>query len=167
MAAEAGLRGDTESLAFALTHTPWHSEVVCLWLISGFNVISPCPSPALPSYSSSSSRTPFFHSTFHIFLPPLPLTSCQMTVLLQLTLLTLVVQLVAPSVNLEASTQQVLMRRKREWIWNSLYVEEEKPAPIPYKIGQVSFLSLRVLFRIFPEVLESHLLTFSFSSIAS
>lgn len=31
----------------------------------------------------------------------------------------------------------VLFRQKREWIWNSLYVEEEKPAPTPYKIGQV------------------------------
>lgn len=31
----------------------------------------------------------------------------------------------------------VLFRQKREWIWNSLYVEEEKPAPIAYKIGQV------------------------------
>lgn len=32
----------------------------------------------------------------------------------------------------------ILVRKKRDWIWNSLYVEEEKPAPIPYKIGQVS-----------------------------
>ncbi|KAM7385280.1 hypothetical protein PAMP_001368 [Pampus punctatissimus] len=31
----------------------------------------------------------------------------------------------------------ILFRKKREWIWNSLYVEEEKPAPIPYKIGQL------------------------------
>lgn len=31
----------------------------------------------------------------------------------------------------------ILFRQKREWIWNSLYVEEEKPAPIAYKIGQV------------------------------
>lgn len=31
----------------------------------------------------------------------------------------------------------VLLRHKRSWIWNSLYVEEEKPAPIPYKIGQL------------------------------
>lgn len=31
----------------------------------------------------------------------------------------------------------VLFRQKREWIWNSLYVEEEKPAPIAYKIGQL------------------------------
>ena len=34
-------------------------------------------------------------------------------------------------------THPVLFRQKREWIWNSLYVEEEKPAPIAYKIGQV------------------------------
>ncbi|XP_049591872.1 cadherin-5 [Syngnathus scovelli] len=34
-------------------------------------------------------------------------------------------------------TYPVLSRKKREWIWNSLYVEEEKPAPIPYKIGQL------------------------------
>lgn len=70
---------------------------------------------------------------------------------LQLLLLALAVQLVAPSVDLEAKTpggpgevvqkgslsHPVLVRRKREWIWNSLYVEEEKPAPIPYKIGQL------------------------------
>ncbi|XP_070772508.1 cadherin-5 [Enoplosus armatus] len=31
----------------------------------------------------------------------------------------------------------VLFRQKREWIWNSLYVEEEKPAPVAYKIGQL------------------------------
>ncbi|KAM7408338.1 hypothetical protein PAMA_002172 [Pampus argenteus] len=31
----------------------------------------------------------------------------------------------------------ILFRKKREWIWNSLYVEEEKPAPNPYKIGQL------------------------------
>uniref|UniRef100_A0A7N8YLK3 Cadherin-5 n=1 Tax=Mastacembelus armatus TaxID=205130 RepID=A0A7N8YLK3_9TELE len=35
----------------------------------------------------------------------------------------------------------ILSRQKRDWIWNSLYVEEEKPAPIAYKIGQVCFLS--------------------------
>lgn len=34
-------------------------------------------------------------------------------------------------------TQSVLSRQKRDWIWNSLYVEEEKPAPVAYKIGQV------------------------------
>ncbi|CAB1413525.1 unnamed protein product [Pleuronectes platessa] len=34
-------------------------------------------------------------------------------------------------------THPVLFRVKRAWIWNSLYVEEEKPAPIPYKIGQL------------------------------
>ncbi|KAM3606075.1 uncharacterized protein V6R79_010291 [Siganus canaliculatus] len=31
----------------------------------------------------------------------------------------------------------VVLRQKRDWIWNSLYVEEEKPAPIAYKIGQL------------------------------
>uniref|UniRef100_A0A8C8DRQ6 Cadherin-5 n=1 Tax=Oryzias sinensis TaxID=183150 RepID=A0A8C8DRQ6_9TELE len=31
----------------------------------------------------------------------------------------------------------VLTRQKREWQWNFLYVEEEKPAPVPYKIGQL------------------------------
>ncbi|XP_059215275.1 cadherin-5 [Centropristis striata] len=31
----------------------------------------------------------------------------------------------------------VLVRQKREWIWNNLYVEEEKPAPVAYKIGQL------------------------------
>ncbi|KAK9541219.1 hypothetical protein VZT92_001280 [Zoarces viviparus] len=31
----------------------------------------------------------------------------------------------------------VLIRQKRDWIWNSLYVEEEKPAPTAYKIGQL------------------------------
>lgn len=34
----------------------------------------------------------------------------------------------------------ILVRKKRAWIWNSLYVEEEKPAPIPYKFGQVGYL---------------------------
>ncbi|KAK1905844.1 Cadherin-5, partial [Dissostichus eleginoides] len=34
-------------------------------------------------------------------------------------------------------THPVLFRQKRDWIWNSLYVEEEKPAPNPYKIGQL------------------------------
>uniref|UniRef100_UPI0037E821B7 cadherin-5 n=1 Tax=Semicossyphus pulcher TaxID=241346 RepID=UPI0037E821B7 len=34
-------------------------------------------------------------------------------------------------------THPVLFRQKREWIWNSLYVEEEKPAPVAYKIGQL------------------------------
>ncbi|KAL3050625.1 hypothetical protein OYC64_012613 [Pagothenia borchgrevinki] len=34
-------------------------------------------------------------------------------------------------------THPVLFRQKRDWIWNSLYVEEEKPAPVPYKIGQL------------------------------
>lgn len=39
-------------------------------------------------------------------------------------------------------THPILFRQKREWIWNSLYVEEEKPAPIAYKIGQVGHREL-------------------------
>ncbi|KAF6737416.1 Cadherin-5 [Oryzias melastigma] len=31
----------------------------------------------------------------------------------------------------------VLLRRKREWQWNALYVEEERPAPEAYKIGKL------------------------------
>ncbi|KAI4795284.1 hypothetical protein KUCAC02_031522 [Chaenocephalus aceratus] len=31
----------------------------------------------------------------------------------------------------------VSIAAERDWIWNSLYVEEEKPAPIPYKIGKL------------------------------
>ncbi|XP_029031387.1 cadherin-5 [Betta splendens] len=31
----------------------------------------------------------------------------------------------------------LLSRKKRHWIWNSLYVEEEKPVSSPYKIGQL------------------------------
>ncbi|XP_029377051.1 cadherin-5 isoform X2 [Echeneis naucrates] len=31
----------------------------------------------------------------------------------------------------------VMLRHKRDWLWNFLYVAEEKPAPIPYKIGQL------------------------------
>ncbi|XP_068426959.1 cadherin-5 [Clinocottus analis] len=34
-------------------------------------------------------------------------------------------------------THPVLFRQKREWIWNTRSVDEEKPAPIPYKIGQL------------------------------
>lgn len=32
---------------------------------------------------------------------------------------------------------EVLFRQKREWIWNSLYVEEHKIQNGPFKIGQV------------------------------
>ncbi|KAF3707971.1 Cadherin-5 Vascular endothelial cadherin [Channa argus] len=31
----------------------------------------------------------------------------------------------------------ILFRQKRAWIWNTLYVEEEKPTPNRYKIGQL------------------------------
>lgn len=31
----------------------------------------------------------------------------------------------------------ILSRQKRDWIWNALYVEEEKPAPVAYRIGKV------------------------------
>ena len=31
----------------------------------------------------------------------------------------------------------VLLRQKREWIWNSLFVQEEKEPPFPFKIGHV------------------------------
>ncbi|XP_034040645.1 cadherin-5 [Thalassophryne amazonica] len=34
--------------------------------------------------------------------------------------------------------QQVLLRQKREWVWNRMFVEEERPAPAPYKIGQLN-----------------------------
>uniref|UniRef100_A0A3P8WKU3 Cadherin domain-containing protein n=1 Tax=Cynoglossus semilaevis TaxID=244447 RepID=A0A3P8WKU3_CYNSE len=35
------------------------------------------------------------------------------------------------------NSHSVLFRQKREWIWNKLFVEEEKPTPTAYKIGQV------------------------------
>ncbi|XP_072246678.1 cadherin-5 [Leuresthes tenuis] len=31
----------------------------------------------------------------------------------------------------------VLLRQKREWIWNSLFVQEEKEPPFPFKIGRL------------------------------
>lgn len=43
-----------------------------------------------------------------------------------------------PSEIVRKESHPILLRQKRDWIWNSLYVEEEKPAPVPYKIGQVS-----------------------------
>uniref|UniRef100_A0A3Q1FDZ3 Cadherin domain-containing protein n=1 Tax=Acanthochromis polyacanthus TaxID=80966 RepID=A0A3Q1FDZ3_9TELE len=52
----------------------------------------------------------------------------------------------------------VLVRQKREWIWNSLYVEEEKPAPIPYKIGQVSLRTSNAP-RLPKKTPESHIFT--------
>ncbi|KAM9365209.1 cadherin-5 [Pholidichthys leucotaenia] len=38
---------------------------------------------------------------------------------------------------MKKETHPVLIRQKRDWIWNSLYVEEEKPTPMQYKIGQL------------------------------
>ncbi|KAF7662471.1 hypothetical protein LDENG_00233950 [Lucifuga dentata] len=43
----------------------------------------------------------------------------------------------SPAEVVRKESHPVLFRQKREWIWNSYYVEEEKPAPIPYKIGQL------------------------------
>ncbi|XP_035981797.1 cadherin-5 [Fundulus heteroclitus] len=43
---------------------------------------------------------------------------------------------VSPDV-VKKESHPVLVRKKREWLWNSLYVQEEKPAPIPYKIGEL------------------------------
>lgn len=43
-------------------------------------------------------------------------------------------------------TQSVLSRQKRDWIWNSLFVEEEKPAPVAYKIGEVSLPKIAQFF---------------------
>uniref|UniRef100_A0A3Q2PCH6 Cadherin-5 n=1 Tax=Fundulus heteroclitus TaxID=8078 RepID=A0A3Q2PCH6_FUNHE len=42
---------------------------------------------------------------------------------------------VSPDV-VKKESHPVLVRKKREWLWNSLYVQEEKPAPIPYQIGE-------------------------------
>ncbi|XP_044227926.1 cadherin-5 [Thunnus albacares] len=42
-----------------------------------------------------------------------------------------------PAEIVRKESHPVLFRQKREWIWNSLYVEEEKPVTIPYKIGQL------------------------------
>uniref|UniRef100_A0AAV2JMH6 Cadherin domain-containing protein n=1 Tax=Knipowitschia caucasica TaxID=637954 RepID=A0AAV2JMH6_KNICA len=55
---------------------------------------------------------------------------------LQTVLLFLVLSAAAAEVLPERSGL-ALIRHKRDWIWNSLYVEEEKPAPTPYKIGQL------------------------------
>lgn len=43
-------------------------------------------------------------------------------------------------------TQSVLSRQKRDWIWNSLFVEEEKPAPVAYKIGEVGLPKIAQFF---------------------
>lgn len=39
--------------------------------------------------------------------------------------------------DMKKESHPVLFRQKREWIWNSLYVEEEKPVSDAYKIGQL------------------------------
>lgn len=36
----------------------------------------------------------------------------------------------------------VLFRQKRDWLWNTISVTEEREDLIPYKIGQVWFISL-------------------------
>lgn len=47
----------------------------------------------------------------------------------------------SPSGLVKKQSYPVLFRQKRDWIWNSLYVEEEKPVPTAYKIGQVIIIS--------------------------
>ncbi|XP_034465174.1 cadherin-5 isoform X1 [Hippoglossus hippoglossus] len=42
-----------------------------------------------------------------------------------------------PVAIVKKETHPILFRQKRAWIWNSLYVEEEKPAPSPHKLGQL------------------------------
>lgn len=39
-------------------------------------------------------------------------------------------------------TQAILSRQKRDWVWNSLYVEEEKPTRNASKIGQVGLTKI-------------------------
>ncbi|XP_028325233.1 cadherin-5 [Gouania willdenowi] len=43
----------------------------------------------------------------------------------------------SPADIVKKESHPVHFRQKRHWIWNSLYVEEEKPAAIAYKIGQL------------------------------
>lgn len=42
-----------------------------------------------------------------------------------------------PADIVKKESHPVLFRQKRDWIWNSLYVEEEKPVVTPFKIGRV------------------------------
>lgn len=42
-----------------------------------------------------------------------------------------------PADIVKKESHPVLFRQKRGWIWNSLYVEEEKPVVTPLKIGRV------------------------------
>ncbi|XP_068184451.1 cadherin-5 [Antennarius striatus] len=48
-----------------------------------------------------------------------------------------VVEELGPSEIVKKESHPILFRQKRDWIWNSMYVEEEKPAPSPYKIGRL------------------------------
>lgn len=146
--------------------SPWHSEGVCPRLISGFNVISslffsPPSSPRSQFLSASTHHSshprhfilsPVFlhfplytHSFLHPFHPRTMTWLQQWTTGLMATVALCVLLAVAEDSGLPAAAENivkkeshpVLFRQKRHWIWNSLYVEEEKPAPIPYKIGQV------------------------------
>ncbi|XP_068597556.1 cadherin-5 [Brachionichthys hirsutus] len=42
-----------------------------------------------------------------------------------------------PSEIVKKESHPILFRQKRDWIWNFMYVEEEKPAPAAYKIGRL------------------------------
>lgn len=42
-----------------------------------------------------------------------------------------------PADIVKKESHPVLFRQKRGWIWNSLYVEEEKPVVTPLKIGRL------------------------------
>lgn len=107
----------------------------------------------------------FSHSCLYIpdTPPPLPpsLLSMQMMAWLQLwTMGLLAAMAISPAVTsvpgllvveeenpvpvrtARRETRPILSRQKRDWIWNSLYVEEEKPAPNAYKIGQVGLTKI-------------------------
>lgn len=42
-----------------------------------------------------------------------------------------------PAEIVKKESHPILFRQKREWIWNNLFVEEEKPTPVAYKIGHL------------------------------
>lgn len=54
----------------------------------------------------------------------------------------LVVEKENPVRTTRRETEPIHSRQKRHWIWNSLYVEEEKPAPTPQYIGQVGLTKI-------------------------